>query len=197
MDKLVNRINFNRVYSAGQNWLTQSSTIKQLTIENSVVATLAGLPLNSTVNNTTVSTALAIGPNGYGTAQSMHANGLIAPSVIAGLSQVSVSATSYSGGTISMALTDPNIGAFVHTAVPGFKYVLGDDHCPYCGSPQVVFTITGVRIDATNYYWDTDLLSVPTATCSGSPCPKYESFGAQTITQSFTPTINLLQLAPP
>lgn len=198
IDKLIGTISYNGMSGGTWHWLIQSASIKQLNITSSTVAALVGTPLNASIINSTIP-ILDVGPFGYGSAQSILLDGVTTTSGGAGWSNALKSATSYSGGTISMPLTDPNIGSFVHTGAPGFKYVLGDFQCLNCGSPTVAFTITNIRIDASNYYWDTNLGSTPTSTCSGVPCPLYESFGAQTIKQINSPagSANLTQYAAP
>lgn len=196
-DKLINKLTLNTVTAPGSfHWQTQSGSIKQLTLNNSSTSNLIGTPLNANINGGTYSNILA-GPNGYGAARSLSLNGVTVLTGQAGFASVLKSATSFSGGTISMLLTDPNIGSFVHMGVPGFKYVLGDDHCPNCGTPQAAFTITDITMDATKYIWHVDVGSVPTSTCSGVPCPNYEEFAAQTVTQVSTPGFDFTQWAAP
>lgn len=198
VDKLIGSMSFNNVSGNPYNWHVQSGSIKQWTIANSSANNLVGTALNTTITNSSFSN-LQAGPQGYGSAKTLYLDGVTAPMASAGYSNVLSSAPTYSSGTFTMALTNPNIGSFAHAAVPGFKYVLGDNKCPNCGSPIISFTITNVRVDATNYYWDTDLLSAPSAVCGGFPCPYYESWGAQTIIQINTPagSANVKQWAAP
>lgn len=197
LDKIINNLTFNHVTAQGTfHWSVQSASIKQFTLVNSTQTNLQGTPLNVTISGGTYGNILA-GPNGYGAAKTFSISNATVTSGQAGFARVLKSATSFSGGTISMLLTDPNIGSFIHMGVPGFKYVLADDHCPNCGSPQAAFTITDITMDATNYIWHVDVGSVPTSTCSGSPCPFYDEFAAQTVTQVNTPGFDFTQWAAP
>lgn len=196
MDKLINLLTMTNDTAHFINF--QSASIKEARLTNvSVGFRLQGTPKIATLKNINTP-EIWIGPDGYGSGETITVDGLNATTAVAGIQSIAISLLTYSSGTFSLALTDPNISTFIHMGVVGHKYAFGEAQFSPFASPTTTFTVTAIRQDATNYYWDTTLVGVlPTPTCGGSPCTKILSYPASTITQVNTPNVNLTQYAAP
>lgn len=196
MDKLINLLTLTNITSNFIHF--QSASIKEARLTNvSAGFRLQGTPKKATLKNINTP-EIWLGPDGYGAGETITVDGLNATVAVAGTQRIAISLLTYSSGTFSLALTDPSISTFIHMGVVGHKYAFGEALFSPFASPTTAFTITAVRQDATNYYWDTTLVGVlPTPTCGGSPCTQIVSYPASTITQTNTPNVNLTQYAAP
>jgi hypothetical protein len=189
-DKTVEYLNLYRVY--GGQIQFQSSSINNVDmISNTWSIAINGLPKNISMVDTRApggNPSIFVGPTGYGHGVNATIDGSFFASKTIGTRVIPINQFSYSDPTLTIANASgsaPNAWAM---GVPGQKYYFSPADSTDNSSPHTVFTITAVRYDATNTYWDTDLGAVlPTPTCGGGPCTHISPYPMATIKQINTP----------
>lgn len=109
-----------------------------------------------TVKNGSSFVGAALGTAGYGHSETLTLDGSNLGAFQCSLNAVQVGWLTYSSGTFSIANAAPNWANAVSWGVPGYSYFFGT-----VGTITNLgqnFTITAVRQDATNTYFDTDLV---------------------------------------
>lgn len=179
VDKLID--NFVIDHSYGSHIFVQTSNIKNMNVSNTTLTgAFTGTSGNSKFINSKFS-QLWIGPDGPG-ATSLSDNSLLldhvtVPTAVVYFSFVPISATTFSGGVLSVPLTSGSISVFLHVAVPGAKFALGENG--QVGSPVQAFTITAVSSDGTNLNMATDIVgSFPTSNCGVPACTQIVAYPA-------------------
>lgn len=180
---------------AGDALNTQSASIGTLLVQGaSLSRQMFGTPLNATISGLKTP-LLAVGPNGYGAGSSVSIDGSTIASGRASGQFAFASSLTFSSGTFSLPIGDPNRFVMWQMGVPGHKYFRGDAASFTKSTPPLDFTITAVRQDASFIYWDTDIgNSLPS--CSAN-CANYVSYSAATITQKFSGPADLTPFAAP
>ena len=202
IDKIVDVLTYDTCTGGAP--LNQSASVNTLVIKNSNLAGLIGTVKATVLDSTVFTGEVIVGPTSYGAGQTVKVTNSIIPSARASNAAIPVGDVAFSNGAFKIANTQ--LTNYPHSdtwgrAVPGHKYYFGF----YNGSiyktdaADVVhtFTITSVRQDATNTYFDTDIVgALPTPTFIGQPTSHYFLWPAMTISQTDSGPADLTQFAP-
>jgi hypothetical protein len=210
VDKEISNLTFDHV-SGGQ-LIFQSASVDNATLNNVVLTdSLNGTANNTVINNSTFTDfassgqILGAGSTSFGASTSLSVTNTTFATALGLAQRILASQLTYSSGTFQIANNSANFNQMVEWAVPGKKYYIASHDRTHC-APNIVFTITTVRQDATNTYADTGSWtsagsgiatpgSLPTPTCNGAP--DLDLYAASTITQSGGGPGDVTQFAAP
>lgn len=203
IDKLISFLGIYR--STARQLAFQSASVDRVLLDSVTAGRNFAFGLNGTANNTEIKNSIISsatpGPIGYGHGTSIIVDGSIISAVNQPNHRIKTSLLSFSNGTFFIAKNDAQVYLTYNVFVPGQKYHFGDTDGTYNPNPttNTIFTVTAVREDATNFYFDTTLPNtLPTPSCGSNPtCDGYVAYPAATITQKFSGPANLTQFAAP
>lgn len=204
IDKIIERVILHQV--SGKQFIFQSSGPTDFRMSN--ITTSSDGFFNGTTSNMTISALntplIKIGPWGYGHGTSLSIDGSTIGSVVGSNLCMNTIANgnaelTFSAGRFTLPKTATIYkDTFFAWAIPGQKYYHADSDGTNNSVPPTSFAGTDLSEDASNYYFDTDIVgALPNPTCNGHVCRCYTSWQASSVSQKFTGPANLVPFAAP
>lgn len=181
---------------SSQNNLSVQSAGGRLSLIGSSIGALSGTTRDTVILNSTMG-SLRVGPTCCGQTNSLLLDGVKFTSAAAEFKHGTISAYSFSLGTLTVAKASPEYQASVGVWVPGHKYFMGDTDGSNTCSPANTFTAIDVVDAGANVSIVTDIVSIPVANICNSnsrPPSTFGSYQTMALTQKFSGPANLLSL---